>query len=731
MDITRIDSFMSYTPTFENDPRKLLEEVLKKAPYLSKKDKKLVVQAYEYSLHYHKDIKRLSWEPYIIHPVKVLWFLMIVRPDVPSMQAALLHDLIEDTEVTYEDVQTAFGEEVATLCEWLVKVATVRYRGGDRQTETLKKTFLAMGKDLRVIIIKLADRVHNIQTLHYHPKKEKRTRIAQETLKVYVPIAKRLWLYIFQWYLENWAFAQLKPREYKRIYKYVTSAYGDVNTYKKQWITMLQELCDSESIPHSSVVGRLKSPYRISTKLKKYQNDIGKIMDVLAFRIVTESIADCYSVLWIIHKHYTPIFSKMKDYIAIPKPNGYKSLHTTVLGMFDFPVEIQVRTKDMEEIANYWVAAHFAYMEEGGSVSVSDAQNQWINKLQDIAKKYQEVPDKGDFKHELDVEILQENIFIYTPNGDIIELPQKSTVLDFAFRVHTDIGLKFKNGFINNRIVPIDYKLKTGDIVSIATFKNKFTASSWWMRFLHTPSAKTKLLRYLRQQEKDVLFAEVTEKINRKLTSLDLPLFNSKKDRITKEFSGEALERLMYRVLDRQLTVTKLIKDFYPETAVSLEKIPDKQIVEDKPKVGRVIIDENKIVDYELCPECQPQTGNKIISRTWKDSIKVHKLSCTALKTIVPKKLLEAHWDGEKAATYILRLALDGEDKPWVLLEMLKIFENLWINVLNLSTEMQEEAWWTRIHVDLVFNNPSKISFLLKELKTKGDSLKITSKTIR
>lgn len=425
MDISEIQQFHEYKTLFDEDPISLVEDILKEAWYLTKSDKKKVIKAYEVARDAHAWVKRLSWEPYIIHPVRVLEFLMLIKPDVASMQATLLHDVIEDTPMTYEDILEIFGEEVADLCEWLVKVSKVRFTWEVRQLETLKKTFLAMAKDLRVIFIKLADRIHNIQTLHYHPKKEKVYRIANETLKVYVPIAKRLGLYVYQGYLENGAFKNRDPKEYKRIYDYVVKKYGDVDSYKNNWIDRLKYLSEEENIPYLDVKWRLKSPYRIHKKLQKYQSkDISKIMDILAFRVLTKDVGDCYNMLWLIHKHYTPIFAKMKDYIALPKPNGYRSLHTTILGMYDFPVEIQVRTEEMEQVAEYGVAAHFAYAEAGNATSVSEKQADWIHKLKDIVQQFQDADDKDGFKQHLNVEILEKNIFVYTPKGDIIELPQ-------------------------------------------------------------------------------------------------------------------------------------------------------------------------------------------------------------------------------------------------------------------------------------------------------------------
>lgn len=736
MDISRIREYLDYKPVTHQTPDELFASVLAKIEYLSAQEKDKIHQAFLYAKKYHQTEKRLSGEVYIIHPIKVMEFLLELSPDVVSLQVALLHDVIEDTPATYEEVKQEFGAEVADLCVALEKVAKVKYRGEERSIETLKKTFLAMGQDLRVILIKLADRVHNIQTLHYHPAKQKRLRIAEETLKVYVPIAKRLWLYVFQGLLENGAFYQLDQKEYMRISNWLERTYGDIDAYKDAWILKLQEICTEDGVPPIQVLWRLKSPYRIYTKLQKYNTqDISKIMDIVAFRIITSSITDCYSDLGAIHKHFTPIFAKMKDYIAIPKPNGYKSLHTTVLGMFSFPVEIQIRTEDMDRIANYGVAAHFAYAEERKAVSVSEKQAAWIEKLQSLVSKYQEGSDKDTFKHELDIEILQKNIFVYTPKGDIIELPQESSVLDFAFRVHSDVGLKFKHALVNSKIVPIDFRVKTWDIIDIQTFKNKYTASKSWVKYLHTPSAKTKLNKYLRQIEKDDLNEELTPLINGKLHEYGLPLLGHKDDKILKLFPGEQWEQQLFKIRDRQVSITRFIRQVYGAELVPEQKYSpvQKNILTNKKETVSVlnksselkmIVDGDKSMEVIFCPECKPKPPVRVIARSWKDGIKIHTMDCTALHTVDPAKLIEAHRYDQTPTIYQAKLTVTMKDAPGVLLELLKVLEYLNINLSLLSTS--HIAVWGRkeVYVTLDLPNPSKITFILKELLSQKDICK-------
>lgn len=742
MDITRIRDFLDYKPVLDRTPEQLFTTIIKKVTYLSTKQKQQVKQAFDFANKCHHEWVRLSGEMYMIHPVKVMEFLLELTPDVISLQVALLHDVIEDTDATYDDVKRLFWVEVAELCVGLEKVAKVRWRWEERSIESLKKMFLAMGNDLRVIFIKLADRVHNIQTLHYHPAKPKRQRIAEETLKVYVPIAKRLWLYVFQWLLENGAFYQLDPKEYTRIAWWIKKNYWNIDKYKDQWIDLLRNICAEDGVAPISVLWRLKSPYRIWTKLQKYKtHDISKIMDIVAFRVITHSITDCYSDLGAIHKHFTPIFAKMKDYIALPKPNNYKSLHTTVLGMFPFPVEIQIRTQEMDIVANYWVAAHFAYSESWTSVSVSENQAAWIQKLQQLAEKYQwgDNMNKEDFKNELNIELLEKNIFVYTPKWDILELPSESTVLDFAFRVHSDVWLKFKLALVNSKIVPIDFRVKTGDIVDIQTFKHKYTATKSWLNYLHTPSARTKLTKYLRHLEKEDISQEMTAVINAKLAEFGLPLLGHKNDKVLKQFSVEQWEQQLLKLRDRQISLTKFLRSIYWS-----ELIPEKQIAptfqqnnEDSAQQtisaltewkntrawqqNQVIVDGDKTFAVIFCPECTPNNTDKIIWRSWKDGIKIHCVSCAWVKLINPQKLLEAHRLGQANTDYLIQFDLDLKDAPGVLLELLKMIEQLHLNVISLHTAKEALSWRKEVYVVLAFSNPSKISFVLKELIARKD----------
>ncbi len=726
MNLKEINNFFSYEPFFDKDPSILVKKIKEiAAEYLDKNLLKEIDKAYIFAKEAHDDIMRLSWEPYIAHPLQATLFLMEIKPDIASIQWCILHDVIEDTPVTYDDIQEHFSKEVADICEWLVKVSKIKYKGEDRQLETIKKTFLAMAKDLRVIFIKLADRIHNIQTLHFHPKKDKQIKIAQETMKIYVPIAKKLWLYHYQLYLENGCFKILHPEEFQKIVKYMRKSFSSEYAYVDKWIKKITKLLKEEGLKDFSIKWRLKSPYRTREKSEnKYNtNDFSKIMDMLAFRIITKDIADVYLTLGIIHKHYTPMIKRIKDYIAIPKFNGYKSIHTTVLGMFRFPTEIQIRTIEMDNVAEYWVAAHYGYSENKWSVKIPKNQAQWIKKLQDLVNSYKTTENKEWFKNELNIEMLNKSTFLYTPKGDIIELARWSTVLDFAFHVHTEVGLKFKNALVNREIKPISYVPKSGDVVMIQTWKNKYTASKHRVDYLKTPSAKAHLNRHLKLQNRDMILKKVISDLNKKLKELWLPALRAKEDQIVKSLTPEELEKKLIEISDKKLSYGKLINIAYPKLKETHKKTNKK-----KPKWdSEIIIDGNSIINYQLCPECRPKYGDKIIAKVWRHEIKIHTLTCKALKTASYANLLEAHWIDEEPNIYHFSLTLHFPKKYANIMQVMQRISELNIDLQHVWVKNYDDGT-TEMIIESQYKSPAQIDYLIKDLKNNNNSIQIKNR---
>ncbi len=598
-----------------------------------------------------------------------------------------------------------------------------------------------MAKDLRVIFVKLADRIHNIQTLQFHPEERKRLKIAEETLKIYVPIAKRLGLYHFQLLLENGSFAVMKPEEFSRILNYLKKYFREGEKYTEKGVKMLTAMLHKEGVQNFEVKGRIKSPYRIHEKLSKkyHETDISTVMDLLAFRVITQNIGDCYMVLGVIHKYYIPLIKKIKDYIAIPKFNGYKSIHTTVLWMFRFPVEIQIRTQEMDDVAEFGVAAHFAYAESNAPTVVSEQQWIWIQKLQKIVADYTDASEKEKFKSQLNIEVLDKTIFIYTPRGDIKELPTGSTVLDFAFSVHSSIGLRFKNAIVNGQIKPISYKLKTWDIVNINTFKNRFVANKHWIEFLRTPSAKNQLLKYLKTIERETRLEEAIEGLNDYLKDLGLPTFRSDKDKIQKLDEPLEVERRILMVLDKQDSYGNIVRAAYPDL---LKNVVEKSVIKDSDELkedlkyeiknltsSSVVVDNDKHLNCSFCPECQPKSEHKIIAKSTKEGIKIHTMTCKALKTVSFDSLLEAHWAGEESNRYRFSLQVKFSPRELTIVDFLQLFSQFHVPLLEMSIKSREDDE-AIVDFTLQIDNPAKIAFVLKDLKKYSLSLEILKKRI-
>lgn len=738
MDVKELEKFFDYKPFLDQDTHVILDKILQKArKYLPEDQISGIQKAYTYAVEKHQWQVRLSGEPYIVHPLRATIFLMEIKPDLQTIQTCLLHDVIEDCNVSELDIEKEFGAEVAGLCEWMVKVSKVKYKWEDRHLETLKKTFLAMARDLRVIFVKLADRIHNIQTLYYHPNPIKRQKIAQETMKIFVPIAKRLGLYHYQLYLENGSFKVLEEEAFASIFTYLKKYFGEGEKYTEKWIKTLENMLQKEWIENFEIKGRIKSPYRIYEKLQnRYKtSEISTVMDLLAYRVIIQTVSDCYMVLGIIHKYYTPLIKKIKDYIAVPKFNGYQSIHTTVLGMFRFPIEIQIRTHDMEDVAEFGVAAHFAYMEHNAPVKVSQQQGDWIKKLQEIVNTYTSLDDKEQFKKDLNIEIFEKRIFLYTPGGDVIELPSWSTVLDFAFAVHSNIWLSFKNAIVNGEIKPISYIPETWDVIKINTFKNKYSANKHRLEFLHTAGAKNNMTKFLKGQQKEQLVAQAIYELNKHLKAFWLPLFSSATDQINKKYTKDELERKLLGILDKKENYSQLIKSVYPKEVAAQKnhisttpKLTEKELHTLKETLG-VVVDGDSLINYYFCPECKPKPWNKIIAKTGRDGIKIHDVECRGTKTITFDKLLEAHRLGESDTIYRVDIELTISSKPGRLIGMMKIFSELHVPVLQVTMKNLQDNM-SLVSFETEFSNPGKIAFLLNSLKKYDDSLKVVKKNI-
>lgn len=474
----------------EIDP--LLQKV---SAYNPKADLEIIKQAYDFAAAAHAKHQRLSGEPYITHPLAVANSLADLEQDPLTIAAAFLHDVVEDAEISNEQIAKKFGKEVARLVEGVTKLSQLTYVSSEvRQAENFRKMFVAMGEDFRIIIIKLADRLHNMQTLKFlAPEKQKET--ARETREIYAPLAHRLGMWRLKWELEDLAFAYLEPDKYEEIKNKVAESRTSREEYIQKFITQCREMLAKVDL-QAEIKGRPKHFYSIYGKMVDQNLEFEEIYDLTAVRVIVASIKDCYAVLGVIHAAWKPIPGRFRDYIAMPKSNGYQSLHTTVIGSGGRPVEVQIRTAEMHRIAEYGIAAHWRY-KEGETDKGLDQKMAWFRQMLEWQS---ELKDAKDFMDSLKVDLFTEEVFVFTPKGAVFGLPSGATPIDFAYRVHTEVGHRAIGAKVNGRIVPLDHQLQNGDIIEVLTGK-KNSPNRDWLRFIKTTGARVKIKNWFKKQE--------------------------------------------------------------------------------------------------------------------------------------------------------------------------------------------------------------------------------------
>ncbi len=465
-----------------------VESLLKKVKkYGSEHDLELIQLAYDFAESAHAGQKRKSGEPYITHPLAAAHILANMRIDPLVISATILHDVPEDTQISLDEIRDNFGDEICSMVRGITKLGKLKYRGVERYIENLRKMFVAMAEDVRVMIIKFADRIHNLQTLDSLPP-QKQYRIALESLEIYAPIANRLGMNEMKGRLEDLSFRYVYPKEYGRVKKIRDDRLsGTEEMLKKIKKTVWKELKEA-GIKVIDIHGRNKRLYSLYKKLLKKDNQVAKIYDLVAIRIIVPSVADCYASIGILHKIWRPLKGRIKDYISQPKPNGYRSLHTTVFGEAGEIVEFQIRTPEMHEEAEFGVAAHWHYDESGSRLPSKEVK--WVKELAEIQK---EILNKLSDLEEIKIDFLQTRIFVFTPKGDVIDLPEGATPVDFAYHIHTDIGNKCSGAMVNEKMVSLDSELKNGDVVEIVVNKNRKLPSVDWLKFAKTHTARSRI----------------------------------------------------------------------------------------------------------------------------------------------------------------------------------------------------------------------------------------------
>ncbi|MDN5347870.1 MAG: diphosphokinase / guanosine-3,5-bis(diphosphate) 3-diphosphatase [Clostridia bacterium] len=646
----------------------LLQEI---SSYYPEADLKLVRDAYDLAADAHRGQKRHSGEDYISHPLAVAGILAGLRLDVVTIAAGLLHDVVEDTPISLATIEELFGQEIALLVDGVTKLGRLGYRSQEeQQVEYLRKMFLAMAKDLRVILIKLADRLHNMQTLDFLPP-EKQKEIARETLEIYAPLAHRLGIFRLKWQLEDAGLRYLEPEKYYDLVKSISKRRQEREQYVQELVEILRDKLAEAGIA-SDIQGRPKHFYSIYNKMVKQQKELSEIYDLIAVRVIVNSVRDCYAVLGIIHSLWKPIPGRFKDYIAMPKPNMYQSLHTTVIGPRGEPFEIQIRTWEMHRTAEYGIAAHWRY-KEGRSTSDKEfeAKLTWLRQLLDWQR---ELRDPKEFMETLKIDLFSDRVYVFTPKGDVVELPAGSVPIDFAYRVHTAVGHSCTGAKVNGRIVPLDYKLKTGDIVEILTTKGSGPSRDW-LHIVQTSQAKNRIRQWFKKQEREQNLAqgrEMLEKECRKQGLDEEEVFKTAfLQELAKKFNLATAEDLVVAVGAGQVTVQQVLGkikgEAEAETAAPVLPAAKPRPAYGRPSHGvRVKGADNVMVRLARC--CNPLPGDAIIGYiTRGKGVSVHRTDCPNIlhhQGQEAERTIEVVWDTEDEATYQVHIEATAIDRP-------------------------------------------------------------------
>jgi GTP diphosphokinase / guanosine-3',5'-bis(diphosphate) 3'-diphosphatase len=705
-----------------------IQEIIKGAKnYLPHVDEKRLIKAYEIAKEAHKGILRESGEPYIQHPLEAAKILLTLRPDEDSLVACLLHDVIEDTNIPLDEMRKNFGESIVPLLKGMEKLGTVYYRGHERQVENLRKMFLAMADDIRVILIKLADRLHNMRTLEYIPE-EKQKRIAQETLTIYSPIAARLGIYRIKNELDDLSFRYLYPEDYKRLQEDMKQYTGMQQSTIKKSKAILEKALKKAGIKHE-LEGRVKNLYSIYKKLKrKDRNYISELYDIFALRIIVEDEAACYQVLGLMHKNWTPLARRFKDYIGNPKPNGYQSLHTTLVGLcpefHNQPIEVQIRSKEMNLVAKFGVAAHWQYKEEGGySIAIPEDKLKWIQNLVNV---HESLKNNTEFIESLNMDIFHDRIFALTPKGDVFDLPQDATPVDFAYSIHTDLGHRCKGAKVNGQIVPLDYKLKNGQMVEIL-LNNTAQPNRYWLSFVVTSHAKNKIKQWFNAQDRDNLIRIGKELINKHLKRFNqLPLDPDLS--ILKNYSGKKMstrerEELVEKIGNGSIDVMSVIKTIVPMEKV-MKKSSKSTIAKNvltkgiKLEDAEILITGEKGYKTQIATCCMPKPNDEIVGYITRGrGVTIHKKECKVLHGNNPERLIKAAWGMQKSTEYEVKLKIKHQSRIGMLRDIAEVFATAELPVLDIQNIRSEDSDIGEITITASLDSMETLNMIIQKLE--------------
>ena len=696
-------------------------------------DLDIVNKAFNLAYEAHKEQKRESGEPYIIHPIDVAVILAELGMDTSTIVAGLLHDVIEDTDYTYDDIKNIFSEEVANLVSGVTKITKMEYKSKEeQQADNFRKMLLAMASDIRVIIIKLADRLHNMRTLKYMPK-EKQKRISKETLDIYAPLAHRLGISKVKWELEDLCFRYLHEEEYYDLVHQISEKRVERETYIAQIIKDLYSKLEEAEID-SDIDGRPKHFYSIYRKMVTKNKSIEQIFDLTAIRILVNSVKDCYEVLGIVHTIYKPIPGRFKDYIAMPKPNMYQSLHTTVIGPQGKTFEIQIRTFEMHKTAEYGIAAHWKYKEGDTSDTKGKSFENKLVWLRDMLEWQKETSDAEEFMEGFKINLFTDEIFLFTPKGVVIDLPNGATPIDFAYRIHTDIGNKCIGAKVNGKIVPLDYKLKTGQIVEILTSNSSKGPNMDWLSIAKSNQAKSKIKAWFKKAKKEENINKGKEVFEKELKKQSVHYVDIAKgesyDKFIKRYNINCMDDLYALVGLGAIVASSFIAKLKEENLSkdekdkNLNKAIEENISKNEKKkkytsYGVTVKGENNLmVRFAKC--CNPVPGDDILVYITKGrGVSIHRKDCGNLNNLIkedPQKVVDVSWGTSNGVAYMAEIQVKTEDKSGILSDVMNILmdSKLPLNALNAKSAKGNLAY---INIKIKIDTVEQLKELMKKIK--------------
>jgi len=696
-------------------------EILLRQQQRPESDIKKIRSAFDYAANLHEGQYRASEEPYILHPLEVACILADLQSDVDTICAALLHDILEDTDTKPEELKKHFGENILTLVNGVTKLGKYSFSSKEeRQAENFRKMFLAMAEDIRIIFLKLADRLHNMRTLNYM-KAEKQKEIAKETIEIFVPLANRLGMGLIKSELEDLALRYINPEKYFEIARLVAQAKAERDNVIQAIIEKIDNSLKSMDI-NAVITGRAKSYYSIFAKMQRKQMSYQDLYDITAVRVIVDNEKECYEVLGLIHSAFKPIPGRFKDYIAMPKNNLYRSLHTSVIGPRGKPLEVQIRTQEMHEIAEYGLAAHWKYKESGGSGKANSKEHEKIAWLRKLVEFQQDAKDAQEYVNSVKLDLFSDEVFVFTPQGDVIDLPADAVPIDFAYRIHTEIGHKCTGALVNGRIVPLDTKLNNGDIVEILTGKLSKPRLDW-MNMVVTNQAKSRIRQWFKKNLREEHIAQGKSNFEHELTKAKVEelIKDGKLLEIAKQMNYQAEDDLFAAIGYGEISILKITNRLKVD-----EMTPKLKISKAAEKKSPKSIEGLEGMLHHISKCCSPVPGEIILGVITRGrGVSVHREDCKSLQSVDPERIISINWNNNNSSkTYITKLYIETLDRIGIFKDVLgKISDNK-TNITQAVIKKKDKNL-AIVEIGLEITNIEHLNKIINSINSVGDVVSI------